>query len=291
MKWNTLSETRITVAPTLAVLTRAGTWFGLELLETLRQEGKKPALLVVEETTLSKRWRMLRRLSKRIGWKDAISYNINFWWPHLLRLVTGGHLHPLPDYTPYAETVLWTRDINAPSCAEALKHLNVQTVLLGQSGIIKKTLLSVEGLWIINAHPGKVPHFRGVDVVRWALYQQHPVYVTLHQIDAGIDTGPVLKEVMIPVLETDAIKDVERKALQESVKLLVEASQKGPDGYQLTPQPCFPPKETFTLMPKRVVEKLHRQWPQIRKTLVGKAILGKTKRMGGVQSPREVVLT
>ncbi len=268
MKWNTLSKTEITVDPTLAVLTRAGTRFGLDLLQALHQAGKRPALLIVEETPLSKRWKMMKRLAKRIGWKDALSYNIRFWWPHLIRLATGGRLYPLPNYTPYAQTVIWSRDINAPSCVEALKRLNIRTVLLGQSGIVKKPILSVNGLWIVNAHPGKVPEFRGVDVIRWALYQQHPVYVTLHQIDSGIDTGPVLEEVRIPVLESDEISDIEQKALEKSIRLLVQASQKGLKGYPVTPQPPLHKRELFTLMPKKTVAKLSRQWPKIREKLV-----------------------
>ncbi|MFJ3403663.1 phosphoribosylglycinamide formyltransferase [Promicromonospora sp. NPDC090134] len=78
---------------------------------------------------------------------------------------------------------------------------------------------------MINTHPALLPAFPGAHGVRDAL--AHGVKVTgctVHVVDDGVDTGPILAQTAVPVLDsddeptlTDRIKVAERALLVETV--------------------------------------------------------------------------
>ncbi|MGY1916053.1 phosphoribosylglycinamide formyltransferase [Blastococcus sp. SYSU DS0973] len=91
---------------------------------------------------------------------------------------------------------------------------------------------------LINTHPALLPAFPGAHAVRDALAAGVPTTgSTVHLVDAGVDTGPVLAQREVPVLPGDdevrlheRIKDVERELLVETVAAFV------------TPPPTSPPR-------------------------------------------------
>ena len=78
---------------------------------------------------------------------------------------------------------------------------------------------------IVNTHPALLPAFPGAHGVRDALaYGVKVSGVTVHLVDEGVDTGPVLAQVVVPVHEDDdvavlheRIKAVERPLLVDVV--------------------------------------------------------------------------
>lgn len=82
---------------------------------------------------------------------------------------------------------------------------------------------------IINTHPALLPAFPGAHAVRDAL--GHGVKVTgctIHIVDSGVDTGPIVAQAAVDVRENDTeaelherIKAVERQFLVETVRALV----------------------------------------------------------------------
>ncbi|MEU2718411.1 formyltransferase family protein [Streptomyces sp. NPDC007205] len=68
--------------------------------------------------------------------------------------------------------------------------------------MIFRAPLLASGLRIYNIHNGLLPQHRGLAsaAVLFALLHGHPEYgATLHEVDAGIDTGPVLAEERFPI--------------------------------------------------------------------------------------------
>jgi methionyl-tRNA formyltransferase len=53
-------------------------------------------------------------------------------------------------------------------------------------------LIDAFRLGVLNAHMGLLPAYRGMSVAEWAALEGAPVGCTVHLIDAGIDTGPML---------------------------------------------------------------------------------------------------
>lgn len=250
-------------SPSFAVLTRAGAPFGLAFLRGLSAMGIRPALLVVEETPLSARLAALRRLARAIGWRDALRHAASFLRDPLLRAASAGRLRPLPDYRPFASAILRTRDINDPAVAEAVVACGAHFAQLAQSGIVRGALLE-RGIPLLNAHPGRLPDLRGVDVVRWALLEGEPLAATLHRVDAGIDTGPLLARLPVPVRRDDTVAAVVARADRVAVNLLLLAARLGPDAFGPARPQTAPRTPLRRLMPFAVARRLERAWPALR---------------------------
>jgi phosphoribosylglycinamide formyltransferase 1 len=74
-------------------------------------------------------------------------------------------------------------------------------------------LQSYEGR-IVNIHPSYLPAFPGKDAVGQALEANvGETGVTVHYVDSGMDTGPIIEQVKIPVLPGDT-----REMLQERIQ-------------------------------------------------------------------------
>ena len=88
----------------------------------------------------------------------------------------------------------------------------------------------VERFQVINSHPALLPNFPGAHAVRDALAAGvSETGCTVHWVDAGVDTGPVIAQVTVPIKSGDdestlheRIKIVERDLIVETIKRLQE---------------------------------------------------------------------
>jgi phosphoribosylglycinamide formyltransferase 1 len=138
-------------------------------------------------------------------------------------------VHRVGDYPDRAD---WDRALTA-SCAAAQPDL---IVLAGFMKLVGKDFLAVFGGRVINTHPALLPAFPGMHGVRDAL--EHGVKLTgctVFLVDAGTDTGPVLAQAAVPVLDDDdeatlheRVKVTERRLLVETVGRMVR------DGWTVT---------------------------------------------------------
>ncbi|WP_213023904.1 phosphoribosylglycinamide formyltransferase [Brevibacillus reuszeri] len=112
-----------------------------------------------------------------------------------------------------------------------LQKLDVTLVVLaGYMRLVGETLLSAYEGKIINLHPSLLPAFPGKDAIGQALdYGVKITGVTVHVVDAGLDTGPIIAQLPVAVQETDTketlaarIHEVEHGLLVEVIGLLVE---------------------------------------------------------------------
>jgi methionyl-tRNA formyltransferase len=79
-------------------------------------------------------------------------------------------------------------------------------------------------LGILNVHPSLLPAGRGPEPVFWTLRRGEPVTgVTVHRMDEGFDTGPIVAQAEMPVPEGIAAPDLERDLMTLGGSLLVDA--------------------------------------------------------------------
>lgn len=105
-------------------------------------------------------------------------------------------------------------------CIEMLKAAGVDTVVLaGFMRIVKPKLLAAFPNRVINIHPALLPAFPGVHGWTQALdYGCKVAGVTVHFVDAGTDTGPIIVQKAVPVLEDDTPESLHaRIQVQEHV--------------------------------------------------------------------------
>ncbi len=90
-------------------------------------------------------------------------------------------------------------------CLAWLKEAGVDTIVLaGFMRIVKKGLLDAFPNRVINIHPALLPAFPGVHSWTQALdYGCKVAGVTVHFVDSGTDSGPILVQKAVPVLEDD----------------------------------------------------------------------------------------
>ena len=82
-------------------------------------------------------------------------------------------------------------------------------VLAGYMRIIGPTLLNKYAGKIINIHPSLLPAFPGLDGIGDALnYGVKVIGVTVHQVDAGVDTGPILDQAAIHLTGSETKAEV-----------------------------------------------------------------------------------
>ncbi len=77
---------------------------------------------------------------------------------------------------------------------------------------------------ILNIHPSLLPAFPGLD----AQYQAvaHGVKVsgcTVHFVDEGLDSGPIVKQAAVPVLDEDTAESLSARILKEEHRIYSEA--------------------------------------------------------------------
>jgi phosphoribosylglycinamide formyltransferase-1 len=130
----------------------------------------------------------------------------------------------------HADRAAWDRALAAQIAA----HAPDLVVSAGFMKIVGPAVLGAFGGRLINTHPALLPAFPGAHAVRDALAAGATVTgATVHVVDAGIDTGPVLAQREVAVLPGDdearlheRIKEVERELLVQTVADLVPAVTK-----------------------------------------------------------------
>lgn len=114
-------------------------------------------------------------------------------------------------------------------CIQLLLEAGVDTVVLaGFMRIVKPGLLNEFPNRVLNIHPSLLPAFPGIAAWKQALdYGSRYAGVTVHFVDAGTDTGPIIVQRAVPVMQDDTpetlharIQVEEHIAYPEALRLL-----------------------------------------------------------------------
>jgi phosphoribosylglycinamide formyltransferase-1 len=126
------------------------------------------------------------------------------------------HLDPraYPDRTVFDDAI-----------ASVLDEHEVELVCLaGYMRVLSAEFVCRYRTRILNVHPALLPAFPGLHAQRRAI--EHGVKVagaTVHFVDEGVDTGPIVLQAPVPVLETDTEESLAARVLVEEHRLYSEA--------------------------------------------------------------------
>lgn len=114
---------------------------------------------------------------------------------------------------------------------EILKHLtenNIQLIVLaGYMRIVGSTLLETFKNRMINIHPSLLPQFPGRYGIKEAFEARvKETGVTIHYVDDGVDTGPIIKQEKVSINDNDTLEMVEAKIHQIEHRLYPEVLDK-----------------------------------------------------------------
>ena len=106
-----------------------------------------------------------------------------------------------------------------------LREFEVDLVAMaGFMRIITPVLLNAFPMAVMNIHPALLPAFPGLHAQRQALeYGVKVAGCTVHLVDAGTDTGPIVLQATVPVEEDDTEQTLSARILQEEHRIYPEA--------------------------------------------------------------------
>jgi SAM-dependent methyltransferase len=114
-------------------------------------------------------------------------------------------------------------DINNERCVREITRLAPDIVILNICSLVSEKTISQIDCEMINVHNGITPRYRGAGNI-WALAEDNPdlIGVTLHYVDAGIDTGKIISQRLLdPVKNHMRFDDIDREAFLAGARMAV----------------------------------------------------------------------
>ena len=129
------------------------------------------------------------------------------------------------EYKILTPTEYPTKDAYYVQISKELKQRNVQLVVLaGFMRIIGKPLIESFPNSIMNIHPALLPSFPGLHGQGQATaYGVKISGCTVHFVDEGVDTGPIIIQAAVPVWPGDTEEDLSERILELEHKIYPEA--------------------------------------------------------------------
>jgi phosphoribosylglycinamide formyltransferase-1 len=118
-----------------------------------------------------------------------------------------------------------SREAHEAKVLAALRHAEVEWVCLaGYMRLLSASFVSQFPQRILNIHPALLPSFPGLDGQRQAIeYGVKVSGCTVHLVDEGLDTGPIVIQRVVPVKDDDTPESLSARILAEEHKAYPEA--------------------------------------------------------------------
>jgi folate-dependent phosphoribosylglycinamide formyltransferase PurN len=176
---------------------------------------------------------VLRKLGQW-GMREVLRYASSKLIPHSGRVsaqLRNSHLQPFLKHGDgafrslrevarfYDFPVVTCNDQNAPDAIARLQEWSPDLIIFTGGNILRSQLLDVPRLGVLNLHLGLLPEIRGMSTSEWSLLTRVPVGVTIHYIDAGIDTGPILRRYEFSCdADCDSLSDLRNRLIAFGVE-------------------------------------------------------------------------
>lgn len=210
----------------IVLFSRVPRWYSFKnerLVTRLSNDGHEIAAVVVEQTST------LKSLSEWIG-----KFGPKVFIQKVLNKLKGNKIEVSNNSAPVSgisPKVFFVKSHNSAKCEGILKELQPEVIVLRGCGILKKPILDVPKIGVINPHYALLPAYRGMDVTEWSALHGDPIAVSVHTVNEGVDTGVVLKSKIIEPDPTDTTGTLRDKCAVIAVELisasLAEIEKKG----------------------------------------------------------------
>ena len=131
-------------------------------------------------------------------------------------------------------------------------------VVVAYGKILPPALLGIPPHGCVNVHASLLPKYRGAAPIQWAiLNDESETGVTIMQIDAGLDTGPILAMEATPIRPDDNARTLHDRLARSGADLLVRTLSEQVSG-RLVPRPQ--PEEAATYARKITKEDGRLDW-------------------------------
>lgn len=134
------------------------------------------------------------------AWPGKAGFYEGWYVPEEYDVRAKAFKHYLPLYEPDPG------QLNSPGFLSVIRKLAPDYIISGYYGkIFKKDLLSIPPKGCINIHPTGLPRFRGLSpYFTHMLFGDERNYITMHWLDAGVDTGDIIAQASVEILPQDS---------------------------------------------------------------------------------------
>lgn len=146
-------------------------------------------------------------------------------------------------------------DLNHPKSLQILQSIKPDVIMFTGGGLLRPPLLKTPRIGVLNCHTGILPQFRGMDVVEWTAVEEKVnsigFGVTLHFMDNGIDTGPILLKEKISPASNSTFEEVRAELEALMVDLMIQGVRGLRDGSLVSiPQVLSEGRQYFVMHPR-----------------------------------------
>lgn len=168
--------------------------------------------------------------------------------------------------------------LNTSEVVQSLRTAGANTIAVFGTDLIKPPLLAPQLWTMINMHLGLSPYYRGTATNFYPLLNGEPEYIgaTIHLLDHGIDSGPILEHARPVIEENDRPHSLGCKAIASGIEAMVQVLTRLNRGEAVTAVPQWkePRSKVYyrrDYHPRDVVE-MYRKWDAglLRKALAKK---------------------
>lgn len=125
----------------------------------------------------------------------------------------------------YALPLIKHKNINSDEFIQIVKKYNCDLFIsMSFNQIFKQEMIDLPPMKIINCHAGKLPSYRGRNILNWALINDEKEFgITVHYVDNGIDTGAIILQESFLITDNDNYKTLLEVAYIKCPELLYQA--------------------------------------------------------------------
>jgi hypothetical protein len=192
--------------------------------EAYPQQRGKNTLLSLCRSLLSRRTASLLR-DEHFLQKFSETCSAGFRYHPIIGKFLPGHFDVVIEKPGTSYLNITCGEINSLQLREYLKPLKPDVIAVLGSSVIRQEMISLASSAMINIHSGLSPYYRGTWSYGWPVVNGEPEYigVTLHHVNAGIDTGEIIYQTK-PLLEkADDLNAIFLKVIAEGIELMVKA--------------------------------------------------------------------
>jgi len=185
--------------------------------------------VIIEEAVSKKK--MISNRIKRLGFMKVFGQVLFILFNKLLSRFSRSRIEEIMKLNGLNNKVIdegklvYVDSINDEKVIEILQKTDPDAVVVNGTRIISERVLNSIPKPFVNTHAGITPKYRGVHGGYWALANGDAEHcgVTVHLVDAGIDTGGVLYQETISITEKDSFNTYPMLQLAKAIPLMERA--------------------------------------------------------------------
>ena len=117
------------------------------------------------------------------------------------------------------------KNINSLEFISKVSNYNCDLfVSMSFNQIFKREIIDIPKYNIINCHAGKLPFYRGRNILNWALINDEKEFgITVHYVDEGIDTGNIILQECYEITDNDNYHTLLKRSYEECANILYKS--------------------------------------------------------------------